>query len=61
MLGFDQVCYYLDSLLMAVNLQCTAAVLREGRHVEIESRRSALPFLQKIHAMLKHTHASLNC
>lgn len=39
--------FYLDSLLMAVALQCAAAVLRECRHVQIEGRRSTLPFLQK--------------
>lgn len=47
MLGCNQACYYLHSLLAAVDLQCTAAVFREGRHVEIEGRRSALALLKK--------------
>lgn len=45
------MCQYLDSLLMAVDLQGTAAVLRERRHVEIEGRRSAFPLL--------HTHKTI--
>lgn len=50
--------FYLDSLLMAVALQCTAAVLRECRHVQIEGRRSALPFLKKVYTVpYKHTQS----
>lgn len=43
--------FYLDSLLMAVALQRAAAVLRKCRHVQIEGRRSALPFLQKVYTV----------
>lgn len=52
------VCYYLDSLVMAVALQRAAAVLRKCRHVQIEGRRSALPFLQKVYKVAsKHTQS----
>lgn len=40
--------FYRDALLMAVALQCAAAVLGERRHVQIKGRRSTLPLLQKV-------------
>lgn len=54
-LGCNQACYYLHSLLAAVDLQCTAAVFREGRHVEIEGRRSALALLKKTFSVKTRT------
>lgn len=44
---------YLHSLLAAVGLQSTAAILRECRHVEIECRRSAFPLLVKTDTISK--------
>lgn len=50
--------FYLDSLLMAVALQRAAAVLRECGHMQIEGRRSALPFLQRGYTVVyKHTQS----
>lgn len=46
------MCFHLDSLLVAVDLQGTAAVLRECRQVEIEGRRSTLPLLQGVYTIL---------
>lgn len=56
MSGFNPWRSYLDPLLVAVDLQRTAAVFGEGRHVEIEGWRSALALLHKIHNINTHRH-----